>query len=366
MEYTTLDNRESIAAYLDRLHHATSISKHVASCQINQLSGSEEGDIFLEAAIDMLLKSIEALKFKYAYTGIIDKVPSNFSVHLNDSGFPIASIFKEMDLDKKNNFDNYNISSLLSSPDLKKRLVNIAMEERRLCRKTQFEISIQEYAAILSANGYLMFKPNLEFFCIDNDNGIYRLIGTCFDSAMHIPVMYSFDFKYLNHGDGKKPLSGKPEGLIKEFGSHMSSRFKLLTIAQKLDGIFEWLVPVKLDRIFMGPVFMGGITKHNASIDRIMRVDVDDKHKYIYCWTIESLVSNGLKDISSGVFSQRKAALYDLDMLNPKSFEAGVTRNEQSIVLPYELYQELADQPDNKLNDYKKYVVEKQGHVLVF
>jgi hypothetical protein len=365
MEYTTLDNRESVTAYLNRLHHATTISKHVASCQINQLSGSEEGDVFLEAAIDMLLKSIEAMRFKYAYTGIIDKIPSNFSVHLNDSGFPISSVFKELDMDKKNNFDNYNLSSLSAVPDLKKRLVNIAMEERRLCRKTQFEISIQEYASIISGDAYLMFKPNIEFFCIDKDNGIYRLIGTCFDSVMHVPVMYSFDLKYLNQSNDKKPLS-KPDAVISELGSHMSSRFKLLTIAKKIDELFEWIVPVKLDRIFMGPVYMGGITQHNASIERIMQADVDDIHKYIYCWTMESLVSNGIKDISSGLFSQRKTASYDLDMLNPKSFEAGVTRNEQSIVLPYELYQELADQPDNKLNDYKKYVVEKKGHVLVF
>jgi hypothetical protein len=363
MEFTTLDNRDAVISYLDRLHHATSISRHVASCQTNQLSGSVEGDLFLEAAIGMLLNSISALRFKYAYTGIIDKVPSNFSVHLKDSGFPITSVFKEMGLDKRDNSSLYNIASLPSTNDLKKRLVNTAMEERRICRKTQFEISIQSYADLIQNEICLLDKPNMEFFCIDEEQKIYRLIGTCFDSVMNVPAMYSFDFKYLLQGN--KELEA-PTGLINELQSKMSSRIKLLTIASGIDASFDWLVPIKLDRIFMGPIFFGGITQHSSSIDRIMSADVPEIHKYIYCWTMESLVSNGVKDVSSGIFSTEKKASYDLDMLNPKTFEAGVTRSEQSIVLPYDLYQILADQQDNPLNEYKKYVVEKQGHVLVF
>jgi len=363
MDYTTLDNRESVVNYLDRLKHAISISKHVANCEINQLSGSDEGDAFLDAAISMLYNSVSAIQSKFAYTGIIDKVPSNLSVHLKESGFPINSVFKEMELDLKNNFENYNVSSLPSQDDLKKRLVNIAMEDRRICRKTQFEISISQYANTLTNEICLLSKPNLEFFCIDEEQNIYRLIGTCFDSVMHVPSMYLFDFKYLSKD---RSLTKQPESLMNSLTNYMSSRFKLLTIASKLDEEFDWLVPVKIDRVFMGPVYMGGITHHNSHIESLMQADVDPLHKYIYSWTMESLISNGVIDVSSGVFTQRKQASYDLDMLNPKSFEAGVTKNEQSIVLPYELYQILADQPDNKLNDYKKYVVEKQGHVLVF
>ncbi len=363
MEYITLDDRESVTQYLSRLKHAVSISKHVATCQLNHLSGSDEGDAFLESAIGMLYNTISAIQLKYAYTGVVDKVPSNFSLHSKESGFPIASVFKEIKLDIKNNFANYNLDSLPDIEDLKKRLVNIAMEEKRICRKTQFEISISSYANILKDKECLFFEPKVEFICIDEAQQIYRLIGTCFDSSMYVPAMYIFDFKYLI---ADKTISVCPDGLLNEFSAMMSSRFKLLTIAQKLDEYFDYLVPVKLDRVFMGPVYMDGFSEHGESIKKLMQADVEDKHKYIYCWTMETLISNGVNDVSSGIFSNRKQASYDLDMLNPKYFEAGVTKSEQSIVLPYQLYQILSDQPDNKLNKYKKYVVEKQGHVLVF
>lgn len=363
MDYITLNDRESVVRYLSRLKHAIKISKHVASCQVNHLSGSDEGDAFLELAIDMLYNSVSAMQLKYAYTGIVDKVPSNFSFHPDGSGFPVGSTFRELELDLKDGFKNYNLAALPPAELLKKRLVNAAMEEKRICRKTQFEISISSYAEQLQNVPCLFFKPKLEFFCIDEEQHIYRLIGTCFDSVMCVPAMYSLDFKWMGLNAVVHECNGP---IVSEFSSLMSSRYKLLTIAQKIDEQFENILPIKLDRVFMGPVYMDGLTQHGSSVRELMTADIDDIHKYIYCWTMESLVSNGVIDVSSGVFSSRKQSSYDLDMLNPKTFEAGVTHSEQSIVLPYELYQILADNPDNKLNKYKKYVVEKQGHVLVF
>jgi len=361
MDLLTLENRQQVLSYLDALIHALSTSRHVAQCDTNLMTGTRDGDDFLVVSIDMMLASLNAMKLKYRYTGIIDKLPSNFTLSKNNSGYPIKSLFRELALEQSDDFNTYKVPSLPSSNELKSRLANIAMEEKRICKKTQFEIAIQQCHSLLKDEPFFTGTSHFESFYVDEDQGIYRIIGLTFDDAMSVPAMYIFDIKV----EKNTPKDRLNEILI-EFKKMTSSRYKLLTIAKKVDELSDYCIPIRLDRVFMGPIYLDKFTKNGEAISCLMSSDVEGLKKYIYTWTTESLIANGVDKVSSGFLSQSERATYDLDMLNPKSFEAGVTNSSQSLVIPYELYQILADDKDNRLNSFKKYVVEKQGHVMVF
>ncbi len=358
---TILKETAEIADYFSSMRNALRLATIVTDCGKNPLAEKLEHDQVIKLEIEKLFNTANALENKYRYSGIVDKLASDFSFTLN-SGFPTDLMLKEIKIDRENNGQLYNYSTLDSKEDLINKLLTKAMENKEIHRSTQFSLSIKDYMSIIKNEPVFTSSQCIEVVTDKNKADNMTLVSSHIDTSTGLPVIYIIDFM-----TSLPKLEERFENELKQkLLTQLSSEYKLLTIAKLLDKSFEWLHPKEITRVFLGPVYFDKFTKNTGEIDELLNESIDSKNKTLFTITVERLKSKGLKKVDGGIFSSRNEMQYDLDRLNPELFEAGITNLEQNIIMPYEVFQVLENYPNSSLHKYKKYVVAQQNHVLVF
>ena len=82
-------------------------------------------------------------------------------------------------------------------------------------------------------------------------------------------------------------------------------------------------------------------------------------------WTIEELESERV-EVEKGWFTNVERQVFKLDPFSGRGVETGATRVIRSLILPQRPFQVLAEKDPAGFRDMRKFVVGKEGRVLVY
>ena len=83
-------------------------------------------------------------------------------------------------------------------------------------------------------------------------------------------------------------------------------------------------------------------------------------------WAIEELESERVETEKSGWFSTVEREVFRLDPFSGRGADTGATRLTRSLILPERPFQVLAEKDPAGFRDVRKFVVGKEGRVLVY
>ena len=82
-------------------------------------------------------------------------------------------------------------------------------------------------------------------------------------------------------------------------------------------------------------------------------------------WTVEELVSERV-EVEEGWFSKTEREVFRLDPFAAEGVETGATRTTRSLIVPQRVFQVLAEKDPEGFRALRKFVVGKEGRVLVY
>lgn len=360
-----LDNPEITRTYFRQL---TTIIKQL--CQITSQQISHTNTLDDQVTLNYLKElknSYEALSSKYLLNGQVNhRQTSHLLINPTDSGQPVRQTLLEMGLDYHSRAKLINKYSPIH--ELKQQLVDYCLQQKKVSRDIQYEIAQQHYHQLLD-NDSLFFASNTprlhaieksEAYAADSQR--YFMHWAVYDTSKHIPNIYLLYF------DAPPSLNLTEDDaawqkLIDHLLGQSLSTLKLVTIATELDKQFPLIHPKLLKRIHVGPLYLNHMTQHNQAVQSLFEYGPADKC-WLFAWSVESLFSKGNSEVAKGFFGRQQKQVYHIDHHDVDAFEAGASAVEQSIILPYEAYQLLAEMPDNPLHNVNKYIVSTDGHLI--
>ncbi len=141
---------------------------------------------------------------------------------------------------------------------------------------------------------------------------------------------------------------------------------KLLTIAKGFDTDFDDLHPKRLRRVYLGPMYSQAFTLQTGPIREVLEgaraAEGDD---WALAWTVEELESDRV-ELEKGWFSSVEREVFRLDPFAGRGVDTGATRVTRSLILPERPFQVLAEKDPEGFRAVKKYVVGREGRVMVY
>ncbi|MCX4029102.1 hypothetical protein H0A36_17045 [Endozoicomonas sp. SM1973] len=360
-----LDTPEATRTYFWQLN---TILKQL--CQITSQQISHGNTLDDQVTLDYLKRlknSFIALSAKYQLNGQVNhRQTSHLLVNPTDSGQPVRQTLLEMELDYDNRAELVNKYPPID--ELKQQLIDYCLQQKKISRDIQYEIAQQQYHQLLDSNTLFFSSNTPKLHQIASNEGEaannqrYFMHWAVYDASKHIPNIYLLYF------DTSSPLNLTEDDatwqkLIDHLLSQSLSTLKLVTIASELDKQFPLIHPKLLKRIHIGPLYLNNMTQHNQAVQDLFNHAPIDK-RWLFAWSVESLFSKGISEVAKGFFGRQQKQVYHIDHHDFDAFEAGASAVEQSIILPYEAFQLLAEMPDNPLHDVNKYIVSADGHLI--
>ena len=185
-----------------------------------------------------------------------------------------------------------------------------------------------------------------------------------YDSHRNMPNIYLLGLE--DSGDQLLQSDEKRwQRLVEHLTAQSLSTLKLLTIARGIDKDFPDVHPKRLRRIHFGPMYSNRYTRHADVVqDLLSEPEPGSEQDWIFCWTVETLRSKGTTTASSGLFGSTKSEDFDIDVHAHDEMEAGASKVERGMILPYRPYQRLVERDSPLLRPIRKYVVGPDGLVL--
>lgn len=335
---------------------------------ISEKERSSGGDFEYDIIIDELKKlsnTFEALSMKYLFTGIVqNKLPSNLAIDTTDSGFPMFGEIVQLENDIAKAEEE--IGKFPSEKVLKQDMIDHILKYKTIPRDLQFAMSQLKYYQMLVENRIfcLRNKPNIVPIGINGKFHRYLVHWSVYDTAKNFPNIYIMileDSNEITLPDDEEKL----ERFNRVVLNQSISTLKMVTIAMAIDKEFPKLHPKSLRRIYVGPMYSNAFTSHNDNIQSILEgMGATSGKDWIFSWTIETLVSKKTESIKKGLFGEQLKEIYYIDKHDVASMESGSTDVIRHMILPYEVYQCLIDNPSNPLNGIMKHVVDLDGQII--
>jgi hypothetical protein len=345
-------------AYFNRIQHTLDMMIHVTDCIDTGLIASRYYDKLFKRELLAIKNTLTAMSYKYRYQHTVENLPSILKIVTEESGLPLLSNFREISLEKDNNFEHYSINGDIES--LKKRLAVIAMEEKRISTNLQSQIALSRYKEIVSHKDCFTHWHKVTIH--EKDNNEVEMFFSHFDSASNLPVVYMVEFAHPKSANASQKAQFY-DALISDFKGRVSSTLKLITLFKALEDKHNWLQPIRMTRVYIGPFYLPNFTKQSMAFDQLF--NEDNKKTGLGCITVEQLKVRNFS-VKTGIFNDTKTTEYELDRMRPHLYEAGVTSSTQKVIMPYSTYQALTEFSNHPLSDYQKYVISDNGQVLVF
>lgn len=363
-DFQEIKSNEATRIYFERFRHIGRMLESICEREAGEKSNSVDDQIIL-SHIKKLNNTLTALQAKYRFNGVMShRQQTIFMIDTSDSGFPLRKEITEMANDKKRATDM--LAELPTEQELKDSILDYALSQKRVNQDLQYDLGMRMYYQLLQDNDLFMRSNDPEFIVASeshNGNSRYVAHWSIYDVKKNIPNIYVMVFEY----SGKGGIEEDPEffeQLMKSLIDNSSSELKLLTIGMNVDKEFPLLHPKSIKRVHVGPVYNNGITKHNDSIQSILDNVKGEKNNWVFGWSVETLLSRGSKRTKTGIFGDQQEEIFYVDSGNYAAFDAGATEIDQSMIIPYDVYQALADAKDNPLNKINKYVVDDHGNVI--
>lgn len=331
--------------------------------------GAEQalGEAELEAVggyLAAVAASFRALSLKYLVAGRIEGVgQGHLTIDRHDSGFPVYQELAVMANDAAQAAQH--LQGMPDAGRLKDQMVAEIVGEKRVPVRLQYALSQRLYYEALAAGG--LFFPQMHpegRWTADVGPARRRFLirWAVYDSRQNLPVIYLMDCE----DSGRRPLL-KDGGRWPEVQAHLMAQavggLKLLTIATGFDRDFADLHPKRLRRIFVGPMHAAAFTLQTGPIRDVLEAAKGEaEDDWALAWTVEDLESERV-EMETGWFSETEREVFRLDPVT--GAETGATRIGRNLILPQRPYQVLAEMDPPGFRAVRKFVVGREGRVMV-
>ena len=354
----------SVRRYFARIGRLMEILKGLSERETTQALHRWEHQVLLDE-IDRLAASFRALALKYAMIGQPGcRLGGPLLVDVRDSGFVSFKEFMHLESDRAAAPER--LRDLPDGATLKDRMVDHVLRERTMPRDLQYALSQRLYLDAILARPLFGHRNPPRIAAVAPKDGQPRAVlisWAVFDSTRNVPTLYLM----VAEDTGEVPLDRSEERLqavSTVLLNQAISTLKMVTIASAIDKDFEDLHPKSLKRVSIGPLY-SGFTEHNDAIQRIIEHIPDAEADWVLGWTVESIVSKESRRVRRGMFSSdTQQQIWHLDPYVAEALEGGASDVRRNMVLPYEAYQALTDDPANPLNGVTKWVVATDGRII--
>ena len=353
------DSADQQRSYFHKIQRALLLMKHVTNCTETGLIGSRRYDDLFKDQLEGLSNTMKALSYKYLYQHDVNNIPSYLNIAAEESGYPAATNIHEFTIEAEGDFENYQSSEDLKT--LKERLAICAMEERRISKNLQSAIAKHHYREIGMNENCFHYWDMVKVEEVKENQ--FEMVFSHFDGTFDIPVVYIFEYVNRDAKDDEVAAEANIK-LANDMKKRVSGELNLLTLTSSLDDQFDWLQPVRMTRVFVGPFYIKNVTTHGAAIDQLLE-HMPDESAALGSLTVEQLRAKKVEEKGS-MFSRSYKTIFDLDPKRPDLYDAGVSSMQQKAIMPYDVYQALTETENHPLLKHQKYVISDDGDVLVF
>lgn len=366
-EWHEFADQSEVNRYFDRFLHITNMLEKISSSSV--LSESESlDDYIILSYIKKLKNTLNALRYKYWFSGTMDsRINSTIYIDTRDSGFPLRKEIHLLATDK--NDADHKLSEFSTEKDLREQIISHVIARKTVPMDLVFNLSQRKYYSILSTKDIFEVNVQPEITEVSSTNKhsrVYVIHWCTYDIKKNIPNIYIMVVEQSS--SESQSLSSNLEyrkTLTSAIERFSTSDIRLITMAREIDKDFSDVHPKSIKRVHVGPVYINGITNHNDGVQRLLENVVDQRDNWVFAWSIETLLSKGSREISTGFFGKQREEIYELSETNGMGkFEAGASDIQQSMIIPYDAYQALNDDPGNPLKNIQSYVVDHDGNVI--
>ena len=315
--------------------------------------------------LDRLRTSFAALSARYRRVEAGGDIAAGLTIDRSDSGYPVFQEIVQLGIDLSE--APKTLSTLPDRRTLKADMLDHVLARRILPRALQSQMSRRIYCEILAERAPFLPINAPEIVPVGDrpeERRAYLIRWAVYDSYRNMPNIYLLGVE----DSGAQPLISDErrwQRLVEHVTAQSLSTLKLLTIATGLDKDFSDIHPKRLRRIHIGPMYSNRFTRHADVVqDLLSEPEPGSDQDWIFCWTVETLRSKGSSTRDSGLFGKAVSEIYDFDVHAPDEIEAGASKVERGMILPYRPYQRLVERDSPQLRPLRKYVVGPDGLML--
>jgi hypothetical protein len=365
-DHKTLDDDLAARRYFKKFEAITRLLVPVSDEMEKDRVFSDLDGAVLEDYISAIARSFKALSLKYLVSGRLDGIgQKHLTIDLHESGFPIFQEIVTMANDAAQAAKR--LEGMPEPERLKDEMVRQIVGERVVPTKLQYALSQRLYFETLKEGGlfFAQVHPAAEFLAdVSGGRRGYLVHWGVYDSQLNVPIVYLMEV--VDSGRKALPMD---ERRWPEVQAHLLAQsvggLKLLTIARGFDADFADLHPKRLRRLTLGPMYSQAFTLQTGAMREVLDgAKAAEGEDWALSWTVEELVSERV-EVEKGWFSETEREVFRLDPFAPGGEDSGVTRITRSLILPERPYQVLAEKDPEGFRAMRKYVVGKDGRVLV-
>lgn len=366
-DHKQLDDDIAARRYFAKFERITQMLLGVAEEMEAERSISPLDSDVLEGYVQAIAASFRALSLKYLIAGRLDGVAQrHLTIDLHESGFPVFQEIVTMANDAAQ--AQQHLEGLPDATRLKDEMVRQIVGERTLPVKLQYAMSQRLYFETLARGGlfFAQMHPQAQWLA-DVDGGRRRFLihWAVYDSQMNVPIVYLMEVE----DSGRRALP-KDETRWPSVQMHLMSQsanaLKLLTIAKGFDQDFGDLHPKRLRRLYLGPMYSQAFTLQTGPIREVLEgAKSPEGEDWALAWTVEELESERV-EYERGWFSDTQREVFKLDPFAGRGVDTGATSVTRSLILPQRPFQVLAEKDPEGFRKVKKYVVGREGRVIVY
>lgn len=360
-------DQAEVNRYFDRFIHITSMLEKISSSSVLSEADSLDDYIIL-TYIKKLKNTLNALRYKYWFLGTMDsRINSTLFVDSQDSGFPLRKEIHLLAADKTDSAEK--LASFSSEQDIRDQIIAHVVARKAVPMDLLYTLSQRKFYTVLQDKE--IFQASVDPTIVEvkspNEGSRMYVIHWCtYDIKKNIPNIYIMVVEQSSaESQSIKSNDAYRQSLFSALERFSTSDIRLITMAREIDKEFPDIHPKSVKRVHVGPVYTNGITHHNDGVQSILEGVQDARDNWVFAWSIETLLSRGSREISTGFFGKQREEIYDLEGSHALGkFEAGASDIQQSMIIPYDAYQALNDDPDNPLKNVQTYVVDHDGNVI--
>ncbi|MDW4550933.1 hypothetical protein R5H32_16350 [Defluviimonas sp. D31] len=366
-DHKALDDDLAARRYFAKFERITRLLGGVAEAMEKERGFSAmDGDV-LEGYVRAIAATFKALSLKYLVSGRLDGIgQKHLIIDLHESGFPIYQELVTMANDAAQ--AARHLEGMADADRLKDEMVRQIVGERVVPTRLQYALSQRLYYEALQRGGlyFAQMHPKAEWIAdVTGGRRGYLVHWGTYDSQLNVPVVYLMEV--VDSGRKALPLDERRWPSVQ---AHLMAQsvggLKLLTIAKGFDTDFDDLHPKRLRRLHLGPMYSSAFTLQTGPIREVLEEAKSPKGEdWALAWTVEELESERV-EVEKGWFSEVEREVFRLDPFTGRGVDTGATRVTRSLILPQRPFQVLAEKDPAGFRDVRKFVVGKEGRVLVY
>lgn len=366
-DHKLLDDDIAARRYFDKFGRITRLMAGVAEEMEAEGTFSAHESDALGTYASAIAASFRALSMKYLIAGRLEAtVARHLTIDLHESGFPVFQEIVGMANDAAQ--APQSLAALPEAAALKDQMIRQIVGERTMPTRLQYALSQRLYLEALVRGGlfFAQMPPQAQWLT-DLDNGRRRFLlhWAVYDSQLNVPVVYLMEAE-----DAGGITLPRDQGRWPAAQAHLMAQsvggLKLLTIARGFDADFPDIHPKRLRRVHLGPMYSSAFTLQTGPIREVLEeARAQPGDDWAMAWTIEDLESERV-EMEKGWFSSTERQVFRLDPFAGRGAETGATRVTRSLILPQLPYQVLVEKDPEGFRAVRKYVVGREGRVVVY